>query len=216
MPPQVLLAGLLLAGGAGAAPASRPNPCTVVDATLTWGFKESFRSYISGTIANGEWTVADGATYETPDFGWADGVGSYDPRTARGRSGSRARSGSPGTAACSTPRSPTRSCGSLGDGSGVLLLDVVGVTQDGAPIDQEAVEFVELDLADAVDLADGDVTITAAPAVLTPAGATAFGTYAADEPFDPVTATFTLPRRASRPPTAARVIHRARPGSCGS
>ncbi len=55
------------------------------------------------------------------------------------------------------------------------------------------VEFVDLDLTDAVDFADGTVTITAAPAVLTPAGATAFGTYAADEPFDPVTATFTLP-----------------------
>ncbi len=31
----------------------------------------------------------------------------------------------------------------LGDGDAVLLLDVVGVTQDGAPIDQKAVEFVD-------------------------------------------------------------------------
>ena len=56
----------------------------MTDASLTWGFKETFRSYISGTIANGEWTVADGATYETPDFGWADGVGSFDPSTGEG------------------------------------------------------------------------------------------------------------------------------------
>ncbi len=58
--------------------------CPVDDATLTWGFKETFRSYISGSIANGEWTVADGATYETPDFGWSDGTGAYDPDGGEG------------------------------------------------------------------------------------------------------------------------------------
>src|SRR5690606_23738697 len=42
--------------------------CTVTDAELVWGYKESFRSYISGSIAHGEWTVADGAAYETPNF----------------------------------------------------------------------------------------------------------------------------------------------------
>jgi hypothetical protein len=38
------------------------------------------------------------------------------------------------------------------------------------------------------------VTIAGAPTVLLPAGANAFGTYEAAEPFDPLTATFTLPK----------------------
>src|SRR5690606_16003506 len=58
--------------------------CVADAATLSWGFKEAFRSYISGAIANGEWTVADGASYETPAFGWSDGEGSYDGTSAEG------------------------------------------------------------------------------------------------------------------------------------
>ena len=58
--------------------------CVVTDATLTWGFKESFRAYIDGDIANGEWTTSGGATYETPEFTWSDGQGHYDPETGDG------------------------------------------------------------------------------------------------------------------------------------
>lgn len=187
----VLLTGLLIAGGSSGS-AIAANPCSVTDATLTWGFKESFRSYISSAIANGEWTVSDGATYETPDFGWTDGTGSYEPANGEGLvrfTGSIRFTGHGGVLDTTVANPQLRF---LGDGDAMLLLDVAGVTQDGAPIDQKAVEFAELDLADAVDLGDGDVTITAAPAALTPDGATAFGTYEADEPLDPLSATFTL------------------------
>src|SRR5690606_24359517 len=51
--------------------------CEVVGAALGWGFKEEFRAYVDGSIANGEWTTADGATYETPSFQWANGAGGY-------------------------------------------------------------------------------------------------------------------------------------------
>src|SRR5690606_109353 len=44
--------------------------CAVETAELRWGVKESFRSYVSGSIANGEWTVSDDMRYETPDFIW--------------------------------------------------------------------------------------------------------------------------------------------------
>jgi hypothetical protein len=176
--------------------------CPVDDASITWGFKESFRSYISGSIANGEWTVADGATYAVPDFGWSDGTGAYDPETGEGLvafAGSIRFTGHGGVLDTSVSNPQLRF---LDADTAVLLLDVTGVTQEGAPIDQKGVEFVELALADAVLVADGTVTITAAPTVLLPAGATAFGTYEAGEPFDPFTATFTLPADCLQPVVA--------------
>ena len=49
---------------AQAGSSSQAPGCDVVSASLEWGFKESFRGYIDGSIANGEWTVAEGAAYE--------------------------------------------------------------------------------------------------------------------------------------------------------
>ncbi|HEV8012740.1 MAG TPA: HtaA domain-containing protein, partial [Pontimonas sp.] len=34
------------------------DACQVEDVSITWGFKESFRSYISSSIANGSWEVS--------------------------------------------------------------------------------------------------------------------------------------------------------------
>jgi hypothetical protein len=73
----------------------------------------------------------------------------------------------------------------------ILLLDVSGTTQEGTPVDQQDVEFVEVDLSGATEEADGTLTVTAAPTMLTEAGAAAFGTYEQGEAFDPVS--FVLP-----------------------
>lgn len=51
--------------------------CTVQTAELKWGVKTSFRNYISGSIANGEWTTENGASYETPAFIWQNGAGTF-------------------------------------------------------------------------------------------------------------------------------------------
>ena len=166
--------------------------CEVSDATLTWGFKESFRAYLSSAIANGEWTVADGARYETPDFSWS-GAGTIDPATQSGElafDGSIRFTGHDGVldTTVSTPRIVLSADGA------VLLLDVTGTTQDGSPVDSHGVEFATLDLA-AVTAEEGEGTLTwtAIPAVLTEAGAAAFGTYPAGEVLDPLTVTITLP-----------------------
>lgn len=63
---------------------SETGACEVTDGTLTWGVKESFRSYISGSIANGSWEAKDGASYTTPDFQWTKATGSVDPETGTG------------------------------------------------------------------------------------------------------------------------------------
>ncbi|WP_411699034.1 HtaA domain-containing protein [Conyzicola sp.] len=165
--------------------------CVVDDATLTWGFKESFRAYISGSIANGEWTVADGATYAVPDFGFSAGTGGYDAESGEGLlafAGSIAFTGHSGVLNTTVANPQIRF---VDESSALLLLDVSGTTQDGAVVDNKAVEFAELDLTGVLENDGGAVTITAAPAILTDAGAAAFGTYPAGEALDPVTIAFT-------------------------
>jgi hypothetical protein len=166
--------------------ATAADGCPVDASSLTWGFKESFRSYISGSIANGEWTVANGATYETPDFGFADGDGAYDAESEEGLvrfEGAISFTGHGGILNTTVSNPQVR----FVDGeTAVLLLDVSGTTQEGAVIDQREVEFVELDLTGVVEFANDVLTVDGAPAVLLPAGAEAFGTYEAGEEFDPV------------------------------
>jgi len=172
--------------------------CPVDDATLTWGFKESFRSYISGSIANGEWTVADGASYETPNFGFSNGSGSYDSSTGDGLvtfAGSIRFTGHDG-ALDTTVANPQVQF--IDADTAVILIDINGETQDGAAVAETAVDFVELDLSAAtVTNENGSVSITDAPATLTPAGSAAFGTYDEGEPFDAVSIAFTTPECAA-------------------
>ena len=166
--------------------------CDVTGGDITWGFKESFRSYISGSIANGEWTVADGATYETPNFGFTGATGAYDPEAASGQidfAGSITFTGHGGVLNTTVANPSVR----FDDAdTAYLLLDVSGTTQEGQPVSSEAVEFVRLDLSAATVATadDGTVTITGAPAELTANGAASFGTYETGEAFDPVTVSF--------------------------
>ena len=166
----------------GPVPASRA--CVVEDATLTWGFKESFRSYISGTIANGEWTVADGATYETPEFGFHGGAGDFGEVSFEGAIRFTGHGGILDT----TVANPTIE---WGGGSGTLYLDVSGTTQDGDPVDEQRVPFADLTVGEPV-AADGRVSYEDVTATLTDEGAEAFGTYESGEELDPLTIQLTF------------------------
>lgn len=188
----ISLAVLAAVGGSlSAAPAAADEtadePCAVVSARLDWGFKESFRSYISGSIANGEWSVANGAEYETPSFSWPSGSGEYAPGAASvAFVGSITFTGHGGilSTTVSDPRLRIDS-----ERSATLVMDITGTTQEGVAVDAPGTDFVDLDLSAAVvEVVDGVVTITDAPAVLTEAGAEAFGTYEAGEAFDAVSA----------------------------
>jgi hypothetical protein len=167
------------------------DSCQVTDASITWGFKESFRSYISGSIANGKWEVADGATYSVPDFGFTDGTGSFDGTAGTiAFEGSIEFTGHDGILDTTVANPTIRIDGD----TAILSLDVAGTTQEGEEVSAKAVEFVTLDLAAADrSTTDGVTTITAAPASLTAAGSAAFGTYETGEEFDPVDLTFTTP-----------------------
>jgi len=196
-----LLTGLLVATGlsfgatspsAAAAAATAAEDCTVDAATIDWGFKESFRSYVSGSIANGEWTVSDGASYETPSFAFPDGAGDYNPANSLGLvsfPGAITFTGHGGILNTTVANPQLKF---IDAATAILVLDVTGTTQNGVPIDSSGVEFATLDLSGASELTDNTLTITEAPAALTAAGAEAFGTYEEGEEFDPLNASITI------------------------
>ncbi|MFK4790361.1 HtaA domain-containing protein [Microbacterium sp. ZW T5_56] len=202
--PALLLAAALGIGGGSvitatpSAAAVAPGACTVDAADLTWGFKESFRSYISGTIANGEWQTDGGASYTTPSFSFTAGTGDYAPDTATGAVsflGAIHFTGHEGLLQTSVS-APTLQL--TGPGSARLLLDISSVPMDQALAGDNTVHtatqvpFVEIDLTSAtVTRTDADVTIAGAelPTAITPEGFAAFGNYDAGTAFDPIALT---------------------------
>jgi large repetitive protein len=195
------------------APAVQQTVCTVSSATLTWGFKESFRSYLTSSIANGKWEVTDGATYATPNFAWQDATGRYNADTATGVLsfvGQIEFTGHGGILDTTVASPRVRFDQST---LAQLDLDVAGTTQQGNPIKRKAVDFIELDLAEAtITRTGGMVTVERAPALLTDAGAHAFGTYDPGEKFDPVSLQFTVTPACAKAFVANERSAEGRPG----
>ncbi|MDC7804842.1 HtaA domain-containing protein [Sphingomonas sp. BLCC-B65] len=168
--------------------------CTVDEASIDWGFKESFRSYVSGSIAHGTWEVSDGAAYTTPVFQWHSGTGTADLTAMTGQvdfAGTVTFTGHDGLlhTTVGSPRlrlvSATRA---------QLLLDVSGVTMEDAlagrtdnAVTALAVPFVDIDLTAAeVSRSGNGVTVKGAPTTITAEGSTAFPNYPAGTAFDPI------------------------------
>lgn len=186
----LVMASMLVPVGAQAQAATA---CTVTDGTLTWGVKESFRSYISGTIANGSWDTDGGATYETPEFQWSGANGTYDPESGTGSvsfDGLVHFTGHDGVLDL-TLAQPTIEF--EGD-TAALLLDAKSNDMEGEVAVDEAQAWVgDVDLSADVQLADGALSATGAATTLTNAGVTAFaGFYEAGDELDPLSFTLTL------------------------
>ena len=192
-----------VATSGGAHLAAGDSSCDVSDAAITWGVKESLRSYISGTIANGEWAVSDGATYETPNFGWSDGTGTIDAgRGTLAFDGNIRFTGHDGIL-----NTTLGGFEIVVDGSTTahIIFDVSGTTQDGTPVDETGVTFADIDTS-GLTVADGTATLNAAPVTLTEAGSAAFGTYPAGEKLDPITVSFSATSDCMPAPQAASDI----------
>jgi hypothetical protein len=168
--------------------------CSVDDATMTWGVKESFRSYVSGTIANGDWTTTGNASYATPDFTFGEGTGELDAADGSGDvafDGAIEFTGHSGALAVTLADPAVRM---VDDSAAVLLLDVTtgdrvaAQAGDTSRTTSEAVPFVELDLAGGrhETSEDGTITFSDVPTQLTEQGHGVFDDYAAGEAFDPV------------------------------
>lgn len=171
--------------GADAAPA---EACTAEAGAFTWGFKESFRAYISGSIANGEWSTEGDIGYATPNFFSETLAGSVELEPLAGElgvDGAMRFTGHDGIldTTISSVRLVIESPEQL-----VVVVDVRGTTQDFVPVDSAGVRFLTGDLAAAQWSTSSDgLLIESIPLTLTTDGAEAFGTYPEGEPFDPLT-----------------------------
>ena len=185
-------AAAVVAAPASAAPAaSDDGACAVSGGTLSWGMKESFRAYISGSIANGSWETSDGADYETPDFLWSDGAGELDPATGAGSvsfTGTLHFTGHDGVLDL-TLANPTIEFD--GDGGAALLLDTRGTDMEGEVAVDTQQEWVgDVEVGDGISPESGSIEIVDAPTTLTNSGAGAFsGFYEAGEELDPISLT---------------------------
>lgn len=159
--------------------------CVTEGATLRWGFKESFLSYVEG-IAQGGWDVTD-IEYSYPEFVWSGGNGKADADAANGMisyGGGIVFHGHDGALDTALNTARIEFAGDVG----YIVFDIVGTTQDGETVDAREVRLVEFSLA-GVAAVDGAIVLDAIPSTLTNAGAQAFGTYPAGEEFAPVSAT---------------------------
>jgi len=169
--------------------ASAPHECVVEDVEVTWGFKESFRSYLSSAIALGEWTVEGDVSYQTPLFSFSGGEGSFSSDRTSGDidfDGGMRFVGHGGILNTSLDNPTLRF---LGDREASLLFDVRGDTMDFVFVETTDVDFVRLQWSrfdQTVDARNGVFEVTNASVTLTPAGSGAFGTYVAGEVFDPL------------------------------
>lgn len=183
-----MIAALALAAALAASPATATAAdCTAESGAFTWGFKESFRAYISGSIANGEWSTEGGIGYETPAFFAERLVGSLDLDPLAGTlavDGAMRFTGHEGI--LDTTMSDVRF---VIDGSERLsvVVDIRGTTQDFVPVDSVDVPFLTGDLTAAQWSVDGAaLRIEGIPLTLTAEGSEAFGTYPEGEDFDPL------------------------------
>ncbi|RLV54978.1 hypothetical protein D9V41_14295 [Aeromicrobium phragmitis] len=189
----VLIALVAVGGLAGGTSAATAEPsagrCEITGGSLTWGVKESFRAYISGTIANGGWEVSDGASYETPTFGWSPATGSIDRDTGAGSvsfTGTVRFTGHDGILDM-TLANPTVEFAE--DGHATLLLDTRGTDTSGeVAVDVTQQPVADLGVIGPVDPTSGTMTFTDVPVALSEAGAPAFADfYQPGEALDPLT-----------------------------
>jgi hypothetical protein len=180
----VALAVSIVLIGATASASAASESCSITGARLDWGFKESFRAYIDGSIANGEWTTADGASYATPTFSWVDGTAEID-ESARTTEvtfhGSVRFTGHEGVLDTTIADPVVRIAP---DGSATVLLDVSGPTMDGDQVDLSGVAFVTGPIDPASVAGEGRQLLSVPAPVLTADGNTAFPNYETGTAFD--------------------------------
>lgn len=184
---RFVLAGLLAIPVVQALPPE--GACEVRAVNVTWGFKESFRSYISGSIAQGSWEVSGDVGYEIPHFTFTGGEGYVLPDRGAGTiefDGELLFEGHGGVlqTSLSDPRIDF-----TGPRTATLVFDVVGDTMDEVSVNQTDVSFAFLSWSrdqESVDSESGRWVIEQAQVNLSDEGSNAFGTYPPGEEMDPM------------------------------
>ena len=163
----------------------------VQGATLNWGVKSSFRSYLKSALANGGWSLS-GVGESANGFSFGSGTGTYASASRTGTvgyPGTISFSGHDGTLNLTLSGIRIQQ---TGPSSGVLIATVDSSDLDGNKQSHGSVQFATLDLS-GVSVTSQAVSVSGAPATLTAAGAAAFaGFYEAGAALDPVSFTFPL------------------------
>ncbi|WP_097975780.1 HtaA domain-containing protein [Streptomyces sp. gb14] len=162
------------------------------DAAVDWGVRRTFREYVTGSIGQGKWTLADGAEDGGALFRFPQGKGTYDAKkeTLDAEFGGSIRF----TGAHDLDLKFAAVTVAVTKGEGTLSADVTseGKTTKDVPI----VTFEAEDFAPK----DGLAALTEAPAALTAEGSKAFGSmYKAGTAMDPVSLAVTVDEKAQLP-----------------
>ncbi|MEO3752317.1 HtaA domain-containing protein [Streptomyces sp. B6B3] len=174
---------------------------TVHDGTLDWGVKESFRSYVTGPIANGDVALAGGASEVAAGYRFPDAEGEFDGDAAAldaAFAGGVRFTGHEGALDLSFDGLSVRV---TADGA-ALTADVSSKDMDTGEVNEyDDIAVADLDVPASALVPDGEVlALDAVPATLTAEGAEAFaGFYPAGEELDPVTVTLALDEDAELP-----------------
>ncbi|MFJ3534712.1 HtaA domain-containing protein [Streptomyces sp. NPDC090109] len=174
-------------------PAKKPGPAagSFRAAAVDWGVRRTFREYVTGSLAQGKWTLADGAQDGGALFRFTGGKGTYDPETGVLDAAFAGSVRFTGTHLDLTLGKVTVR---VKDGKGTLGADVTtsGRTEKAVPL----VTFAAPRLVPQ----DGLAAVTEAPATLTEGGAKAFGgMYRAGTAMDPVSLAVTVDEKAKLP-----------------
>ncbi|MGW5393911.1 HtaA domain-containing protein [Streptomyces koyangensis] len=165
----------------------------IEDAALDWGVRRTFREYVTGSIAQGEWKLADGAEDGGALFRFTSGEGTFDEKEQRlsaSFDGSVRFTGAHGL-----DLKLSKVTVAVEDGKGTLRADVRDA--DEVTKDVPLVTFAAKEL----QAEDGLIALTEVPAKLTAEGADAFGSlYRKGTAMDPVSLAVALDKKAELPP----------------
>lgn len=177
---------------------------TAASGSLIWGVKESFRTYVTGTIASGAIELDDVAENATGEFVWSNGTGSYDSDAQIGElalTGSVHFTGHSGQldVTLANPRIEITS-----ETTATLYVDVTSKAFGSSPaVNETGVAFATLSLSSPVT-SDEEISWVDAGATLTADGAAAFaGFYQEGQALDPVTFTLDLSSDSTPTPTVS-------------
>lgn len=163
------------------------------DAAVDWGVRRTFREYVTGSIGQGKWTLADGAQDGGALFRFPQGKGTYDAKrqTLAADFGGSIHF----TGAHDLDLKFAGVTVAVAKGKGTLSADVTsaGTTRKDVPL----ITFAAKDFTPKEGLA----VLTEVPATLTEDGAKAFGSmYRAGTEMDPVSLAVAVDDKAQLPP----------------
>ncbi|MEU8823619.1 HtaA domain-containing protein [Streptomyces sp. NPDC048636] len=172
--------------------AGREKRGTFREAAVDWGVRRTFREYVTGPIAKGEWRLSDGAQDGGALFRFPHGKGEYDERKGTLRADFQGRLRFRGTKLDLTLSGVSVR---IADGRGTLSAEVVNRRATDRDVPLATFEVTRLRPK------NGLITVVEAPAELTGRGAGAFGgLYKAGTAMDPVSLAVAVDGEAALPP----------------